>query len=60
MPEEVAKKFGSRHFQVGLLFVMLFLSQALRVNMSLGIVAMTDTTDTRDEVNIGQDSKCGS
>lgn len=48
--ESVANKFGVRHIQVALMFALLFISNALRVNMSLGIVAMTDPEETRAEV----------
>lgn len=36
------KLLGVRHIQVALLFLLLFLANALRVVMSLSIVAMTD------------------
>lgn len=43
-------KFGVRHIQVALMFALLFLANALRVNMSLGIVAMTDPETANGEV----------
>ena len=50
MAENAVKRIGVRHFQVFLLFLLLFLAQAFRANMSLGIVAMTDEENTSDEV----------
>lgn len=46
----IFSKIGVRHVQVGLLFVLLLLSNALRVNMSIGIVAITDQTTTDVQV----------
>lgn len=37
----LAKGFGVRHFQISLFFCGLTIAFALRVNMSVGIVAMT-------------------
>lgn len=48
----VSDRFGQRHVQVSLMFFLLFLSNALRINMSLGIVAMTDSETTNAEVTI--------
>lgn len=42
---------GVRHIQVLLLFFLLLLANALRVNMSLAIVVMLDPTATNSEVN---------
>lgn len=47
------KKFGVRHQQAVLLFFLLFFCNALRTNLSVGIVAMTDhSTNEHFEVNI--------
>lgn len=43
-----AKGFGVRHFQVMLFFCGLTIAFALRVNLSVGIVAMTDHTINPD------------
>ncbi|XP_037035937.1 putative inorganic phosphate cotransporter isoform X2 [Bradysia coprophila] len=43
-------KFGIRHLQVFLLFSCLFIAYALRVNLSIGIVAMTDNSTNPDFV----------
>ncbi|CAG9831759.1 unnamed protein product [Diabrotica balteata] len=42
--------FGYRHVQIGLLFLMLAIGYAMRVNLSVGIVAMTNgnTTENHD------------
>lgn len=41
---------GVRHAQVALLFFLLLLANAFRVNMSLAIVAMIDPQTTNAEV----------
>lgn len=43
-----AAGFGLRHLQVLLLFTGLLLAYGLRVNMSIGIVAMVDNTSNPD------------
>lgn len=40
----IAKGFGQRHLQILLLFLCLTCVYTLRVNISVGIVAMTDKT----------------
>lgn len=44
----LAPGFGLRHIQVIMLFFGLFLAYGLRVNMSIGIVAMTDNSSNPD------------
>ena len=41
---ETPKGFGVRHFQILLLFLGLAIAYGLRVNLSVGIVAMTDSS----------------
>lgn len=41
-------KFGIRHQQTILLFSLLFICNALRTNLSVAIVAMTDKTTNED------------
>lgn len=43
-----ASKFGVRHIQTVLLFFLLFICNALRTNLSVAIVAMTDKTTNED------------
>uniref|UniRef100_A0A1L8DEJ4 Putative inorganic phosphate cotransporter n=2 Tax=Nyssomyia neivai TaxID=330878 RepID=A0A1L8DEJ4_9DIPT len=40
---------GVRHLQTGLLFLLLFVGYALRVNMSVGIVAMVDNSSANPD-----------
>uniref|UniRef100_A0A1B0GQA5 Major facilitator superfamily (MFS) profile domain-containing protein n=1 Tax=Phlebotomus papatasi TaxID=29031 RepID=A0A1B0GQA5_PHLPP len=40
---------GVRHYQSGLLFLLLLVGYALRVNMSVGIVAMVDNTSANPD-----------
>uniref|UniRef100_A0A6B2EEN1 Putative inorganic phosphate cotransporter n=1 Tax=Phlebotomus kandelakii TaxID=1109342 RepID=A0A6B2EEN1_9DIPT len=40
---------GIRHYQSGLLFLLLLVGYALRVNMSVGIVAMVDSANTNPD-----------
>lgn len=44
----LAPGLGLRHIQVIMLFFGLFLAYGLRVNMSIGIVAMTDNSSNPD------------
>lgn len=53
------KLLGVRHIQVALLFVLLFLANALRVIMSMAIVAMTDP-DSQTTTNSEVDQREGS
>ncbi|XP_046688004.1 sialin-like [Homalodisca vitripennis] len=43
---------GARHWQAVMTFFCLLLSYCLRVNLSVAIVAMTDTRDSRPDVTI--------
>ncbi|KAJ8946324.1 hypothetical protein NQ318_004213 [Aromia moschata] len=36
--------FGKRHFQIFIYFLLIFIAYGIRVNLSVGIVAMTDPT----------------
>lgn len=51
MSSDTLKKFGVRHVQVALMVALLFLANAFRVSMSLGIVAMTNPDTTHVEVH---------
>lgn len=56
---ESSRKFGVRHQQALLLFALLFFCNALRTNLSVAIVAMTDyTTNENFEVIIKLRLQC--
>lgn len=46
----LSAKIGVRHLQVFLLFSCLLIAYSLRVNLSIGIVAMTDNSSNPDFV----------